>query len=51
VPTLDGACLLRTPKGAVQGDLLRMKDLGMPDISGSFRGDIVVEVVLEIVEE
>jgi molecular chaperone DnaJ len=51
VPTLGRSCPLVIPKGTVQGDLLRMEGLGMPDIGGSFRGDLVVEVVLERVEK
>jgi molecular chaperone DnaJ len=47
VPTLDGPCPLRIPRGTRIGDLLRIKKRGMPDIGGRFCGDIVVEVVLE----
>jgi molecular chaperone DnaJ len=47
VPTLDGTCRLRIPRGTRDGDLLRMKGRGMPDIGGRVRGDLLVEVVLE----
>jgi molecular chaperone DnaJ len=47
VPTLDGTCPLRIPRGTHSGDLLRIKKRGMPDIGGTLRGDMVVEVVLE----
>jgi molecular chaperone DnaJ len=47
VPTLDGTCSLRVPPGTRNGDFLRIPGCGMPDISGSGHGDIVVQVVLE----
>jgi molecular chaperone DnaJ len=50
VPTLDGTCPLRIPRGTLHGDLLRVRGRGMPDISGRGRGDIVVEVVRETPE-
>jgi molecular chaperone DnaJ len=47
VPTLDGPYTLRIPRGTRTGDLLRIRGRGMPELGGSGRGDIVVEVVLE----
>jgi molecular chaperone DnaJ len=51
VSTVGKSYPLRIPKGTVEGDVFRMPGLGMPDIGGSFRGDLLVEVVLEPVEE
>jgi molecular chaperone DnaJ len=51
IPTLDGSRPLRIPKHIAQGHFLRMKGLGMPDIGGSFRGDLIAELVLEPVDE
>jgi molecular chaperone DnaJ len=47
VVTLDGPYTLRIPRRTQNGDLLRIKGRGMPDIGGRSRGDIIVEVVLE----
>lgn len=47
VPTLDGTCTLRIPRGTHDGDLPRMKGRGMPQIGGGGRGDILARVVLE----
>jgi molecular chaperone DnaJ len=47
VPTLEGTCTLRIPRGTQDGDVLRMKGRGMPEIAGGGRGDILVQVVLE----
>jgi molecular chaperone DnaJ len=47
VPTLDGPDRLQVPRGTQSGDLLRIKNRGMPDISGRGRGDELVEVVVE----
>jgi molecular chaperone DnaJ len=46
IPTLEGTYRLRIPRGTCQGDVLRVRGLGMPDIGGSVRGDLLVEVVL-----
>ncbi len=47
VPALDGTCTFRIPRGTHDGDVLRLKGLGMPQIGGGGRGDILVRVVLE----
>jgi molecular chaperone DnaJ len=47
VPTLDGPDRLQVPRGTQSGDMLRLKNRGMPDISGRGRGDELVEVVVE----
>jgi molecular chaperone DnaJ len=44
VATFDGLRPLRIPKGTQSGDEFRLRGLGMPDIGGGQRGDIVVEV-------
>jgi molecular chaperone DnaJ len=45
VPTLDGECDLKIPKGTISGDTLRIKRAGMRDIGGIVRGDLFVEIV------
>jgi molecular chaperone DnaJ len=47
VVTLDGPYTLRIPRRTQNGQLLRIKGRGMPDIGGRHRGDLFVEVVLE----
>ena len=47
VVTLDGPYNLRIPRRTQNGQLLRIKGRGMPDIGGRHRGDLFVEVVLE----
>lgn len=47
VPTLDGPDRIQVPRGTQSGELLRIKNRGMPDINGRGRGDELVEVVVE----
>jgi molecular chaperone DnaJ len=47
VPTLDGQDRIQVPRGTQSGDLLRIKNRGMPDITGRVRGDELVEVVVD----
>jgi molecular chaperone DnaJ len=51
IATLEGSELLRVPQGTLSGDQLRMRGLGMPDIGGGRRGDIIVEVLTETAGE
>jgi molecular chaperone DnaJ len=45
VATLDGLRPLRIPAGSQSGDQFRMPGLGMPDLGGGRRGDVIVQVV------
>ncbi len=45
VATLDGLRPLRIPRGTQKGDQFRMPGLGMPDLGGGRRGDVIVQVV------
>ena len=47
MPTLDGPDRLQVPRGTQSGEMLRLKNRGMPDISGRGRGDELIEVVVE----
>lgn len=48
VPTLDGRETLTVSRGTQSGDLYRLEEKGMPDVHGRGRGDILVQVVVEI---
>jgi molecular chaperone DnaJ len=47
VPTLDGPAPLNVPRGTQSGEILKLRGRGMPDLSGSGRGDELVEVLIE----
>ncbi len=48
VPTLEGSHPLEMRGGTQSGDLFRMEGKGLPDLDGGGRGDILVQVVVEI---
>jgi len=48
VPTLEGKESLAVPLGTQSGDLFRLRGRGLPDIEGFGRGDILVQMVVEI---
>ena len=48
IPLLDGRQRLTIPKGTQPGELLRLPGLGMPDPHGGRRGDLFVEVQVEV---
>jgi molecular chaperone DnaJ len=48
VPTLEGAEKLSIDRGTQGGDLYRLRGKGMPEVGGRRRGDILVQVVVEI---
>ncbi len=48
VPTLEATETLTITRGAQSGDLYRLEGKGMPDVHGRGRGDILVQVVVEI---
>jgi len=48
VPTLDGPASLRIPPGTQNGDILRLKGKGMPNLRGFGGGDLLFQVVVEV---
>ena len=48
VPTLEGKEEMEITRGTQSGDLYRLEGKGLPDIRGYGRGDILVQVVVEI---
>ncbi|MCZ7645482.1 MAG: molecular chaperone DnaJ [Planctomycetota bacterium] len=46
VPTLENRVKLSVPKSTPSGKLLRLRGLGLPDVSGYGRGDLFVRVVI-----
>src|SRR5579863_46496 len=48
VPLLDGRQPLTIPKGTQPGEQLKLAGLGMPDPHGGRRGDLFVEVQVEV---
>ncbi len=48
IPLLDGRQRLTIPQGTQPGELLKLSGLGMPDPHGGRRGDLYVEVQVEV---
>jgi molecular chaperone DnaJ len=48
VPILDGRQNLSIPPGTQPGEVFRLRGLGMPDPHGGRRGDLLVEVQVEV---
>lgn len=48
VPTLNGKASIRIPAGTQGGTLFRLKDRGMPVLQSSKKGDLHVEVQVEV---
>lgn len=48
VPTLTGKAELKIPPGAQHGQLFHLRGLGLPDLRSGRRGDVVVQVLVEI---
>jgi len=51
VPTIDGPVLLTVPKGSNTGDVLRLKNRGVPDARTGARGDQKVRLVVKLPEQ
>ncbi|MDK1031089.1 MAG: molecular chaperone DnaJ [Planctomycetia bacterium] len=51
VPTLEGRQKLRIKAGTQNGDLLRIKGRGLSDVRGGPRGDILIQVFVEVPEK
>lgn len=48
VPTLDGQSSIKIPAGTQGGTVFRIRDKGMPSLSGGRRGDLNVRVQVEV---
>ena len=48
VPLLDGSHELRIPEGTQSGTELRVKGKGLPEVQGRGRGDLVLEIQVQI---
>lgn len=48
VVTLDGNVEIKIPEGVKHGELLRIKNKGVPQGTGSARGDFMVKIVIDI---
>ena len=48
VPTLDGTRQLRIPPGTQHGSVLRIRGQGLPDLRYGHKGDLLVQVAVEI---
>jgi molecular chaperone DnaJ len=48
VPTLEGAENMTLPRATQSGDLARLRGRGLPDIQGYGRGDLLVQLVVEV---
>ncbi len=48
VPTLDGRDELKIPAGTQSGKIFTLKGLGMPDLRRTGRGDLLVQVHVEV---
>jgi len=46
VPTVDGVARLRVPAGTQNGELLRLRGQGLPELGTARRGDQIVRVVV-----
>lgn len=48
ITTLDGAVEIKIPEGVKHGELLRIKGKGVPQGSGSARGDFMIKIHIDI---
>ena len=48
VPTLDGSASIKIPAGTQGGALFRVRGRGMPTLSSTHRGDLHVEIQVEV---
>jgi molecular chaperone DnaJ len=48
IPALDGEVTLRVPEGTANGKQFRIRHQGVPHLNESGRGDLVVEVLVQI---
>ncbi len=50
VPTLEGTTTIRIPSGTASGKILRLAGRGLPHVSGSGKGDLHLQIALEVPE-
>jgi molecular chaperone DnaJ len=50
VPTVEGTARLRIPAGTQSGELLRIREQGVPELGGGRRGDLLVRITVWIPE-
>lgn len=50
VPTLDGTTAIRIPPGSPSGKILRLAGRGLPKVGRKSRGDLHLQIVLEVPE-
>jgi len=48
VETIDGKIVMKVPAGTQSGELFRIKGKGVPSLRGSFRGDHLVKIIVDI---
>jgi molecular chaperone DnaJ len=48
IPVLEGRHTLKVPAGTQPGEVIRLRGKGMPDVHGGPRGDLYVQVQLEV---
>lgn len=48
MPTLDGEIRLKIPQGTQPGEIMRLKDKGMPHLYNRGKGDLIVSVQVEV---
>jgi molecular chaperone DnaJ len=48
VPTLENTRQLKIPTGSQHGSIMRIRGQGLPDVRGGSKGDLLVQLVVEI---
>lgn len=48
VPTLRGTVRIKVPKGTKNGDVIKVRGEGLPEVGGRRRGDMMIVVTLEV---
>jgi molecular chaperone DnaJ len=48
VPTLDGTRKLKITPGSQHGSILRVREQGLPEVRGGHKGDLLVQLAVEI---
>lgn len=48
VPTLDTSAMIKVPSGTQSGTVLRLRELGLPRLGQTGRGDLKVNVVVDV---
>lgn len=48
IPTLDGNVSMKIPAGTQSGKVFRLREKGMPDLRGGYKGDQYVKVMLTV---